>query len=92
MLQNNFAAIGLFMALSLSATKALADLPLTIEDLITEKGEVKLNVSLAYANSDRQGLSTGEPITVQTGPTSFITLPTVIGESQGNSDYLVGTL
>ena len=71
---------------------AHADLPLTVEDLITDKGKVKLDVSLAYANSDRQGVSTGEPITVQTGPTSFVTLPTVIGESRGNSDALVGTL
>ena len=71
---------------------AQADLPLTVEDLITDKGKVKLDVSLAYANSDRRGISTAEPITVQTGPTSFVTLPTVIGESQGNSDSLVGTL
>lgn len=74
------------------SASAFADLPLTVEDLITDKGKVKLDVSLAYANSDRQGVSTGEPITVQTGPTSFVTLPTVIGESQGNSDALVGTL
>ena len=29
---------------------------------------------------------------MQTGPTSFVTLPTLIGESRGNSDSLVGTL
>lgn len=73
-------------------TMAQADLPLTVEDLITDKGKVKLDVSLAYANSDRRGISTAEPITVQTGPASFVTLPTVIGESQGNSDVLAGTL
>jgi hypothetical protein len=71
---------------------AHADLPLTVEDLTTDKGKVKLDVSMAYANSDRQGVSTGEPITVQTGATSFVTLPTLIGESRGNSDSLVGTL
>lgn len=71
---------------------AHADLPLTVEDLITDKGKVKLDVSLAYANSDRQGVSTAEPITVQTGATSFVTLPTLIGESRGNSDSVVGTL
>lgn len=49
-------------------------------------------MSVAYANSNRQGVSTGEPITVQTGPTSFVTLPALIGESQGNSDTLVSTL
>lgn len=77
---------------ALIAPMVMADLPLTVEDLITDKGKVKLDASLAYANSDRQGISTAEPITVQTGPTSFVTLPTVIGESQGNSDSLVGTL
>jgi len=51
-----------------------------------------VDVSLTYANRDRQGVATAEPITVQTGPTSFVTLPTLVGESQGNSDTLVGTL
>lgn len=78
--------------LALGAASAHADLPLTVEDLITDKGKVKLDVSVAYANSDRQGVSTGDPITIQTGATSFVTLPTLIGESRGNSDSLVGTL
>jgi hypothetical protein len=75
-----------------AAISAHADLPLTVEDLITDKGKFKFDLSLTYANADRQGVFTGEPITVQTGPTSFVTLPTLIGESLGNSDSLVGTL
>lgn len=78
--------------LALGAASAHADLPLTVEDLITDKGKVKLDLSVAYANSDRQGVSTGDPITIQTGATSFVTLPTLVGESRGNSDTLVGTL
>ena len=78
--------------LALCVASAYADLPLTVEDLITDKGKVKLDISVAYANSDRQGVSTGELITVQTGATSFMTLPTLIGESRGNSDSLVGTV
>jgi len=70
---------------------ARADLPLAVEDLITDKGKVKLELSLTYANSDRQGISTAEPVTVQTSATSFVTLPTILGESRGNSDSLVGT-
>ena len=81
-----------FLISTILSLPVQADLPLTVEDLITDKGKVKLDVSLAYANSDRQGVSTGEPITVQTGATSFVTLPTLIGESRGNSDSLVGTL
>ena len=71
---------------------ARADLPLAVEDLITDKGKFKLELSLAYANIDTQGISTGELIVVQTGPASFIALPTAINESQGNSDAVVGTL
>lgn len=77
---------------SLLSLPTLADLPLTVEDLITEKGKVKLDVSLSYANRDRQGLATADPITVQTGPNSFVTLPALTGETQGNSDTLVGTM
>lgn len=35
---------------------------------------------------------TDEPIVVQTGETSFITLPTKFGEFKGNTDVLVATL
>ena len=78
--------------LILCSVSAHADLPLTVEDLITDKGKVKLDVSLTYANSDHQEVFMGEPITIQTGATSFVTLPTLIGESRGNSDSVVGTL
>ena len=80
------------LLIALLATPAMADLPLTVEDLITDKGKIKLDLSIAYANADRHGISTGEPITVQTGATSFVTLPTQIGESLGNSDSAVATL
>ncbi len=74
------------------STLAIADLPLTVEDLITDKGKLKLDTSLTYSNSDRQKLLTDEPIVVQTGETSFITLPTKFGEFKGNIDVLVATL
>lgn len=82
------------IALCLSAISppVLADLPLTVEDLITDKGKVKLDVSLAYANTDHRNVSTGEPLLIQTGPTSFIALPTRIGENLGNNDTFVSTL
>ncbi len=84
--------LGLAVALSCHGAPVLADLPLTIEDLITDQGKVKLDLSVAYANADRQGVSTGDPILVQTGPASFVTIPSAIGMSIGNSDTLVGTL
>lgn len=80
---------GLFLSVVLPAR---ADLPLTVEDLITDKGKFKLDLSVAYANANRQGVFAGEPITVQTGATSFVTLPSLVGESTGNSDTSVATL
>ena len=79
---------GLFLSVVLPAR---ADLPMTVEDLITDKGKFKLDLSLAYANANRQGVFAGEPITVQTGATSFVTLPSLVGESTGNSDTRVAT-
>ncbi len=76
----------------ITSPSAWADLPLTVEDLITDKGKFKLDLSIAYANADRQGVSTGEPIIIQTGPASFVALPTLVGESFGNSDTVVATV
>jgi len=75
-----------------AVSPALADLPLTVEDLITDQGKFKLDLSFAYANQDRQGVSTGEPIDIQIGPAAFVTLPTAIGTRIGNADTWVGTL
>src|SRR6218665_3054382 len=69
-----------------------ADLPLTVENLITEKGKIKLDLSLSYAKADRQGVSTAAPIRVQVGPTSLVTLPTQIVEHVDKSDIAVAAL
>lgn len=82
----------MLLMLLTSTHSAHADLPLTVEDIITDAGRFKLDVTLTYANSERQGLARGEPILIQVGPTSFISLPSAIGESQRNTDSIVGTL
>jgi len=76
----------------LCAPVAHADLPLNIEDLMTQKGHFKLDLSLTYANAEQAGISLGQPIVVQTGPTSFVTIPVVSGERHGNTDSLVSTV
>lgn len=68
-----------------------ADLPLSLENLITNQGKIKLDLSVSYVNFDQKGISTGEPILVQTGPVSFVSIPTAIGEHTGNSDSIIGT-
>ena len=69
---------------------ARADLPLTVEDILMDKSKLKLDPSLAYANSERTGLAVGEPLIVQTGRAAFVTFPRQAGERVSNSDSLVG--
>lgn len=73
------------------STPVQAELPLNIEEIITDKGKIKLELSMSYANLESSGLSIGEPFVIQTGPTSFMALPASIGERTTNSDSLIGT-
>jgi len=63
-------------------TVAYADLPLTIENLITDTGKVRLNLSLNYANSEREG-----SLLAQTSTNSYTWVPT-----KNNSNILIGSL
>ncbi|HEZ2177511.1 TPA: hypothetical protein WHR20_001537 [Neisseria meningitidis] len=69
-----------------------ADLPLTIEDIMTDKGKWKLETSLTYLNSENNRAELAAPVYIQTGATSFIPIPTEIQENGSNTDMLVGTL
>lgn len=69
-----------------------ADLPLNIEDIMTDKGKLKLDASVTYINSENSRSELAAPIYIQTGSASFIPVPTEIQENGSNSDMLVGTL
>ncbi|HFC8531970.1 TPA: meta-pathway of phenol degradation family protein [Neisseria lactamica] len=71
---------------------AYADLPLTIEDIITDKGKWKMETSLTYLNSENSRAALAAPVYIQTGATSFIPIPTEIQENGSNTDMLAGTL
>ncbi|HFC6736603.1 TPA: meta-pathway of phenol degradation family protein [Neisseria meningitidis] len=71
---------------------AYADLPLTIEDIMTDKGKWKLETSLTYLNSENSRAELAAPVYIQTGATSFIPIPTEIQENGSNTDMLAGTL
>ena len=79
------------LLLGTCALPAFADLPMSVDDVVTRRGKFKSEVSLAYANADRHAVSLGEALVVQTGPTSFITLPTAVGDGSVNSDTVVST-
>ncbi|WP_447546441.1 meta-pathway of phenol degradation family protein [Neisseria gonorrhoeae] len=71
---------------------AYADLPLTIEDIMTDKGKWKLETSLTYLNSENSRAALAAPVYIQTGSASFIPVPTEIQENGSNTDMLAGTL
>ncbi|HFC3226460.1 TPA: meta-pathway of phenol degradation family protein, partial [Neisseria gonorrhoeae] len=55
-----------------------ADLPLNIEDIMTDKGKWKLETSLTYLNSENSRAALASPVYIQTGSASFIPVPTEI--------------
>ena len=79
----------LFLSLS---QLSYADLPLTVEDLITEQGKLRMDVAVSYVNDHQKGIADSTSILIQTGPGSFVYLPIVSGEHYSISDALVGTL
>lgn len=77
---------------SILPLSAYADQPLTIEDMMTDKGKWKLETSITYLNSENNRAELAAPVYIQTGATSFIPIPTEIQENGSNTDMLVGTL
>jgi hypothetical protein len=63
---------------------------MTVEDLITGESKLKLDVSVAYANSENDGVKEAGFITLQTGENSFTKVLSTEGISSTNT--LVGTL
>lgn len=71
--------------LSILPLSAYADQPLTIEDMMTDKGKLKLETSLTYLNSENNHAELAAPVYIQTGVTSFIPIPTKIQENGSNT-------
>lgn len=67
--------------------KAHADLPLTIEDLLTVEKRWCADVNLVYANSDRRNVDSRYG-TIQTAPGQFISVPVAVGQARQNLDLL----
>ncbi len=88
MFRNQFVkSLQFMLACSLfSFGSVYADVPLTVEGLLTDKGKLKLDMTVSYANSEKSNASTGDYVNIQTGPTSFVTFPTKVGDGVINSD------
>lgn len=70
---------------------AYADLPLSVEDLLTAQNRWRFDLGAVYANSERVGAQNGQMILVQTGPASFVSIPTFAGSVRENTDTVIVT-
>ena len=77
--------------LLLLSNVAFADLPLTVENFLSDKGKSRSEFSTTYVNSERRGVDT-DSISVQTNPTTSVNIPIVSGENHTNTDVLVFTV
>jgi len=75
----------LIFLLQFFVTKSFADLPLTVEDLLTKNNEFRLSLNFGYSNVDRSKVSAHFDY-VDTGNNNFVRLPVVVGEQRQNSD------
>jgi hypothetical protein len=84
--------LALFTAMALSSMMSYAALPLSIDDLMSSKGELKLETSLSYLNASNQSTQSYNPITIQTSATSYVTIPSVTTNLNSNTDVGLATL
>lgn len=73
-------AVVILSIVLIGSNYAHADLPLTVENLLSDKGKTRLEFSTTYVNSERRGVDSADPIIVQTGPATFVEIPSLVGE------------
>lgn len=81
-------AIGFLLVFS--SLNTYADLPLTVEDLLTEKSQFRLEAGINYANSDRRDVNARFDL-VQAGAEGFVLLPVDVNSQRQNSDTFIFT-
>lgn len=81
-----FALLGTF---GFTPVAAFADLPLTVEGMLSAPNRWRVELGINYANTEQRGVSTGQPISVQVSVAQFVTIPTQVGTAQINSDTVV---
>jgi hypothetical protein len=87
----------LIFLLHFFSAKALADLPITVENLLTENDELKLSFNVSYASADTSKVSLmyqkiDEIDKLDTSNNKPIQRPKVVGEERTNSDKYFFTL
>ncbi|KAF1013661.1 MAG: hypothetical protein GAK29_04705 [Acinetobacter bereziniae] len=70
---------------------AYADLPLTVENLISDKGKVTMELGMTYGNNKVNNTKVGGYIPVQISDTSFVNVP-IIKNEQLQNEYIIGNI
>ena len=68
---------------------AFADLPLTVEGMLSAQNRWRAELGINYANVEQRGVSTGQSVAVQVSAAQFVSVPTQVGSSRLNSDTIV---
>ncbi len=79
-----------FLLCSLVAPAAYADLPLTIEDLLTAERRWRVDFNITYSNSDRKNVDSRYGV-IATAQNQFISIPMNVTDARTNSDVLAMT-
>lgn len=79
----------LFAVLIAVSSYAHADLPLTVEDLTTDKNRFKLDTSLSYYNQSQTSLAPQTYGMADLGNGRVIILPAPAAENNSNTDMLI---
>ncbi len=61
--------------------------PVKVDEILTEKKSFRLDTSLTYTNINRKEGSLA-PLQYQTQNGDLITIPTYLGDSKSNQDYI----
>lgn len=84
--------IKIIWLLLLFSSFAIADLPLSLDEIYTDKGKLKFESNVVYSNNERKENSYSEPIFIQTGVNSFVAIPTKFGQTRINTDIIIGSV
>lgn len=68
--------------LGLLPATAFADLPLTVEGLLSAQNRWRAELGINYVNLEQSGVSTGQSVAVQVAPAQFVYVPTQVGATR----------
>ena len=86
---SHYRTIALLAIASTYSSLVLADLPLSLDELLTQQKQTRLEIGLTYANHKQMGLGQAEPVLIQISPTQFISIPSQIGDSESYADTTI---